>query len=373
MAANAHLLQIKLCVLVLNGAIALGGVMLAKWAESFRRALAYGQALAAGVLLCAGLVHMLPSAAKQLGPVSSYPLANLFAGMAFCGLVVIEEFAVAIAKSGTKDAPVRDDSGGYIECPGDTPGGHASTPRLTRRASFGLPVPQISRHRSANRLLGTAWTVVKSPMKRPVSAKDSLLDVSQSEYKVIDCDCAFLEPEDHSHSHSQDESHNDGDAEHGHDSLALETKGMSLTKAACLFTALSFHSVVEGLGIGTAENENMILSISVAIFTHKGLAAFALGAALRQSRSLTSLRFTILACIFAAGTPLGIILGISLSNLGNGLAPGICQAMAAGTFLQVASMEMIPAALHTDVGSRWLRCFTVVFGFALFSLLAVWV
>ena len=47
-----------------------------------------------------------------------------------------------------------------------------------------------------------------------------------------------------------------------------------------LTTALSFHSVLEGIALGVVEEEGTLISILVTILAHKSLAAFALGSSL---------------------------------------------------------------------------------------------
>ena len=50
----------------------------------------------------------------------------------------------------------------------------------------------------------------------------------------------------------------------------------SAIRAYSLFAALMIHSVIEGLGFGSADTSRMALTVLVAIVCHKGLAAFAL-------------------------------------------------------------------------------------------------
>ena len=52
---------------------------------------------------------------------------------------------------------------------------------------------------------------------------------------------------------------------------------LPLSSAMVLLLALSFHSFLEGLGMGSAESHDDTLSLLLLIALHKGLAAFALG------------------------------------------------------------------------------------------------
>jgi len=126
--------------------------------------------------------------------------------------------------------------------------------------------------------------------------------------------------------------------------MLLSTSNMSGAKACCLFAALSFHSMMEGIGLGTQQKKSMLASISVAILAHKGLAAFALGTAFCKSK-LSRTQVLVMALVFSSGTPCGIAIGALVSQHFNGPATSVCTAFAAGTFLQVSMMEIIPSVL----------------------------
>lgn len=188
---------------------------------------------------------------------------------------------------------------------------------------------------------------------------------------------AECSPQRHNHSHAGCHSEStSGKPGHacisGEGMVALGRPGMSLTKAVCLYGALSFHSVMEGMGLGSAQQARYVASISIAILAHKALESFALGNALRHSPGITGGRFMALAMLFAAGTPFGGLIGMLLAKTFEGSAVGFCSAIAAGTFLQVATMELIPGALHAEGAGGALCCATMALGFGLFAMLALW-
>ncbi|CAD7976168.1 unnamed protein product [Amoebophrya sp. A25] len=59
----------------------------------------------------------------------------------------------------------------------------------------------------------------------------------------------------------------------------------SMFRSVLLFTALMFHSVLEGLGFGSAADSGLASATLIAIVAHKGLAAFALGQTLLQEET----------------------------------------------------------------------------------------
>ncbi|RHY38860.1 hypothetical protein DYB35_005806 [Aphanomyces astaci] len=142
--------------------------------------------------------------------------------------------------------------------------------------------------------------------------------------------------------------------------------------AIVVFAALSFHSLVEGLGIGAATSTNA-WQIFFAIVAHKALAAMALSLELvkhqvQRPRLIGSL------FVFASMTPLGVMLGAALAgdDPSDSLAGGVCTALAGGTFLYVGAMEIIPQELH-DRRHLLQKCAAMVGAFGAFSLLALWV
>ncbi len=115
-----------------------------------------------------------------------------------------------------------------------------------------------------------------------------------------------------------------------------------------MLAALSIHSVITGIALGLEPEVAASLLVMTGILAHKGSAAFALmvnahAAGLHRSQ----LRVTLL--IFVLMTPLGILFGTAASGLMQGegaeLAVGVFNALAAGTFIYVAIMDMIDAEL----------------------------
>jgi zinc transporter 1/2/3 len=161
---------------------------------------------------------------------------------------------------------------------------------------------------------------------------------------------------------------------HGHAHLGGSNSG-SLAVAMVLFVALSFHSVLEGLGIG-AQTE-AAWGVFLAIVLHKGLAAFALGSGLVQS-AMPAARVTLYMVVFSFMSIVGILVGwaVTADSSEDSAAAGICVALASGTFIYVAVMEVIPqefprsgkAAGPMDTTKMAALCI----GYAVFGLLAKW-
>ncbi|KAF1313639.1 Zinc-iron permease, partial [Globisporangium splendens] len=164
---------------------------------------------------------------------------------------------------------------------------------------------------------------------------------------------------------------------HGHSHLGPAPAGSSLAVAVVLFIALSFHSVLEGLGIGAQTRSAW--GVFLAIVVHKGLAAFALGSGLVQS-SLKTSHVTLYMVVFSFMSIIGIIIGwiIAADSSEDSAAAGICVALASGTFIYVAVMEVIPQEFPRHTGGdhkpqhTTQKTIALCLGYAIFGMLAKW-
>lgn len=119
--------------------------------------------------------------------------------------------------------------------------------------------------------------------------------------------------------------------------------------AYLLVLALSVHSIFEGIAFGTQSTIASAWPIAVAICSHQPLAGFALGCALTRADATFRVRW-ICMLIFCSTTTLGAIIGIVMQETIRGATLNIssasAQAVSAGTFLFVATLEILPKELH---------------------------
>lgn len=141
-----------------------------------------------------------------------------------------------------------------------------------------------------------------------------------------------------------------------------------------LLLVLSVHSVIAGMTFGLEASMAASFVIFIALIAHKGAAGFALGIGLRSSGARASTHRGLVA-LFACMTPLGIGLGSILSALiaPNGIAgvEAIFDALAAGTFLYVAIVDIIAETFvkRTDALAKFSL---IAAGFGLMAILALW-
>ena len=117
-----------------------------------------------------------------------------------------------------------------------------------------------------------------------------------------------------------------------------------------LTLVLSIHVVLEGLTIGSSQDVQTIKSTFIAVASHKGFASFSLGSSLVASGYWEGNRtmFFVLASIFVGVDILSIGIGMGLGDVfeQNGdLVGAILQSLLGGSFLFVATIELIPGTL----------------------------
>jgi solute carrier family 39 (zinc transporter), member 1/2/3 len=141
-----------------------------------------------------------------------------------------------------------------------------------------------------------------------------------------------------------------------------------------ILTALSIHSLLEGLALGAQRDLRSALVIFAAILAHKSMEGFALGVSLVRGH-VPAPRATALLALFASATPVGIVAGATVGAL-EGSARLACEAtflsLAAGTFAYVATIDILREEFH-EPGGRFAKWLWVVAGGGLMALLALWV
>ncbi|XP_062260904.1 zinc transporter ZIP1 [Platichthys flesus] len=169
---------------------------------------------------------------------------------------------------------------------------------------------------------------------------------------------------------------------HGHRASAdLESSGHhvhvdfqahSPFRSFMLFLSLSLHSVFEGLAIGLQNTDSKVLEICIAILVHKSIIVFSLSVKLVQS-AVRPLWVAAYIGVFALMSPLGIGIGISVveAQLASGaLIQCILEGLAAGTFIYITFMEILPHELNSP-GKQLLKVLFILLGFSVMAALTL--
>jgi len=163
---------------------------------------------------------------------------------------------------------------------------------------------------------------------------------------------------------------------HGHHAVAdsAEQEDQATLYPYVLTLVLSVHSMIAGIALGTEDTVALSIVIFIALISHKGSAAFALGISLLRA-GVQRARLLKIVTLFCFMTPIGILLGATLSALMTGTAEriveGVFDAVAAGTFLYVAILGIIEEELARPA-DRGLKFILLAFGLGFMAMLAIW-
>ena len=141
-----------------------------------------------------------------------------------------------------------------------------------------------------------------------------------------------------------------------------------------IVTALSIHSLLEGLALGAQRDLRSALVIFAAILAHKSMEGFALGVSLAR-RAAPGTRTGTLLVLFAAATPVGIVAGTTVGAFEGPTRLAFEAAflsLAAGTFAYVATLDILREEFN-EPGGRLAKWLWVCAGAGVMALLALWV
>lgn len=149
---------------------------------------------------------------------------------------------------------------------------------------------------------------------------------------------------------------------------------LSTVRVFVLVFSISLCSVFEGLAVGLQEADGQGLDLRLALLFRKGLTAFSLAVNLTQNQ-LRRAAVTSCLLLFSATCPLGTVLGISLRQTHTTpqykLARATLQGLAAGSFVYVIVMEVLPHVMSSS-GQRIFKVTLLLTGFtALTGLLLI--
>lgn len=103
--------------------------------------------------------------------------------------------------------------------------------------------------------------------------------------------------------------------------------------------AIGIHAVFEGLSVGLSETTGDALALTAAVICHKWAEGLTLGLAFADADIPINISTAMIA-IQAIMNPIGIAIGWALSDSGS-LVCGIFTSISAGTFLYIATIEVI--------------------------------
>ena len=150
---------------------------------------------------------------------------------------------------------------------------------------------------------------------------------------------------------------------------------LSGSRSLILLCALSLHHIFEGISVGLKNNNADVWSLTFAILMHEVVIAFSLG--LQLVKAYKSIKRVFIAAILCTSmVPLGIAIGIALSETNNEevigirMANGILQSIATGVFVYVTFFEILAGELSQQRPTMT-KLLSMLLGFVTMALLAL--
>lgn len=323
----------------------------------YKRILSFLSCFAAGVFLATGVLDLLPSVRNDLGSVlygmnivTAFPIAEFVMMFGLFLILIIEQVVISVKEKHMQDAL----------------GDAARTPLL-----------KPTNNEPGNSRKKVARPVLRRAFSHSVTSEHSISGIRDDPLQSSGC---FTD--DHNFEHHQQQSyqhqHHHGHTHHaGHDDIeqdldetehihALPEHEHSRLRSFLLLTALSLHSIFEGLAVGLQKKSEDVLGIFAALVVHKSVLSFSLGMNLVQSKlSYGGVMRSVL--FFSLTAPVGVGIGLAITDLWDSntstLVQGILTGIACGTFLYVTFFEVLPAEFNCpDV--RLLKVLFLLMGFA---------
>uniref|UniRef100_A0A0G4GVJ5 Uncharacterized protein n=1 Tax=Chromera velia CCMP2878 TaxID=1169474 RepID=A0A0G4GVJ5_9ALVE len=333
-----------------------------------------GNALSIGVLLATALVHLLAhSQASYAEFVTShhqkeeaghdheheghhhvFPWPMVLAGVGYLIVLLSELAATAIAshqmKRRSRHAPVEAGEGGHT---------------VTKRRTSDSAVP-----------IGKQLESMEGgvPFPEPGAVGRATARPGHSEAPVAERDTAPSDTERHVGEEAEEEGEDETESFKEGPTVEALLSGnhanLSVAGAVSLSIALACHSLLAGLALGAQDTAETLWALLVAICFHKLFAAFALGDGLSSCKLRRSIKW-VLAATFALSTPVGIGIGMALTEFHFPMLQMALDAVCAGTLLFVTVAEIQPRCLEARGVNNFVKWALVVTGFAVMSALAL--
>lgn len=177
-----------------------------------------------------------------------------------------------------------------------------------------------------------------------------------------------------SHSYDHNAMEHEGDArengllqQNGH-----KTSNTANTAGWATLVGLTIHSFFEGVAMGVPTDDGVVGALVLAVAAHKGFAAFAVSSVNLELMQQGRRNLWILIVLwFALTGPVGMMIGMTLSNSLDSVGTSVVTALAAGSVLSVGVTEMLLPAFKERQGLGW-KLLSAWIGLLAMSLLGVW-
>lgn len=143
--------------------------------------------------------------------------------------------------------------------------------------------------------------------------------------------------------------HSEQSCANQHIEVMMSSNSSGALRLAMLFFAISIHSVFEGMALGLQTDHMRIFHLFFAIMFHEALVAFSVGITMAR-QDLTQRQGVKYILLFSLAVPVGIFLGLLVQQApgtAGSMASAVCQSLAAGIFIHVTFLELLPSELSS--------------------------
>jgi len=331
--------------------------------------LSIANCVAGGVLLGTTLLHLVPetiedveSGLKGLNYDTDYPIATLVIGAGFLLIVFIEMLAHHVQDRMSKSESVEELRDSYMN--NEEINIFDSMERVRRFSRVASRTSQESIGQDRTRY--NSWwpdflTFKFKRNKNNEGEREKLLDKTV-QVKASTGGASYAGT-------SSGHAHGGGGHGHSHDH-APPTEIKSFGSIILLF-ALSVHSILEGMAVGSERRWEKVFILTGALSLHKTLLALALGVKIVEEGQSVGMHLRSV-IFFALSSPIGVAIGVGIGFLKEdphtkALIEGLIQSVATGTFLYIAFCEIITPELNKPDLSPLLKVLFLAAGFAVMA------
>lgn len=133
--------------------------------------------------------------------------------------------------------------------------------------------------------------------------------------------------------------------EHCHTVNIVYQQDPELKKLITLYIlefGMAIHSIIIGVTLGTSTDYNVLIALSIAINFHQLFEGIALGSAIVQcGNNLDQSKMLLIVVGYSLTTPIGICIGIAISNQHSLILQGVFNAISAGILVYMAIIHFI--------------------------------
>jgi len=303
------------------------GVMTPRVFDPFGKRLSLANLLSSGVLLSAAMIHLLPDSASNLNlksiPGSTYPYGYLCCAASFYILFIVERLIIEIQMHKTIDHDnslcLNDDKITGAHCNYTHNIVHKHHNKKAKKKDH------KKKHKHKHKHYNDKFICVNSE----TSGSHEHTSISLNEHTKLKSN------QKNSCIHPQTSTVD----QHTIEIVSLLQK-QNYTAALILLVGLGLHSFLAGLALGSSITLKQNISIGIAIIAHKYLAALALGIPLYKSQSSVTSTLCI-GITFGLITPTGVLIGWSIKKYFNEIITDIFICIACGTFIYVSICEIL--------------------------------